>query len=71
MSQVDALTSFFRKFYFNIIFPSIYSYPKGRHQVEDLVVDGTIILKYILGKQGGNVWTGCIWLRIGTSGGLL
>jgi hypothetical protein len=26
---------------------------------------------FTLGKQGGKVWTGCIWLRIGTSGGLL
>jgi hypothetical protein len=38
---------------------------------EDLDVDGWIILKWILGKQGGKVWTGCIWLRVGTSGGLL
>jgi hypothetical protein len=29
-----------------------------------------IVLKWILGKQGGKVWTGCIWLRIGTSGGM-
>jgi hypothetical protein len=33
---------------------------------ENLGVDGNIILEWILGK----VWTGCIWLRIGTSGGL-
>jgi hypothetical protein len=26
--------------------------------------------KWILGKQGGKVWTGCIRRRIGTSGGL-
>jgi len=25
----------------------------------------------LLGKWGGKVWTGCIWLRIGTSGGLV
>jgi len=25
----------------------------------------------IIGKYGGMVWTGCIWLRVGTSGGLL
>jgi hypothetical protein len=24
-----------------------------------------------LGKQGRKVWTGCIWLRIGTCGGLV
>jgi hypothetical protein len=29
------------------------------------------ILKWILGKLGFGVWIGFIWLRIGTSGGLL
>jgi len=38
---------------------------------EDLGTNGKIILEWILGKQGGKVWTGCTWLRIGTSGGLL
>jgi len=33
-----------------------------------LGVDGKIILKCILGKYGGRVWTGFIWLRIWTSG---
>jgi hypothetical protein len=32
----------------------------------DLAVDGWIILKYILKKQGMRVWTGLIWLTIGT-----
>jgi len=36
--------------------------------VEDLEVGGKIILERILGKQGEKVCTGCIWLRIGTSG---
>jgi hypothetical protein len=27
------------------------------------------ILEWILRKQGGKVWIGCIWLEIGTSGG--
>jgi hypothetical protein len=44
---------------------------KGRDHSEDLGIDGKIILEWILGKQGGEVWTGFIWLRIGTSGGLL
>jgi hypothetical protein len=44
---------------------------KGRDFSEDLEVDERIILEWILGKQGGKVWTGFIWLRIGTSGGLL
>jgi len=37
---------------------------KRRDHYEDL-------LEWILGKQGRKVWTGCIWLRTGTSGGLL
>jgi hypothetical protein len=39
---------------------------KGRDNAEDLSVDGKIILKWILGKVGGKVRTGCIWLRIRT-----
>jgi hypothetical protein len=44
---------------------------KGRDHLEDLGVDGKIILKWILRKVGKKLWTRCIWLRIGTSGGLL
>jgi hypothetical protein len=29
------------------------------------------ILKWILDKKDGVIWTGLIWLLIGTSGGLL
>jgi len=36
----------------------------------DLDVDGKII-ECTLGKESGKVWTGCIWLRIETSGRLL
>jgi hypothetical protein len=43
----------------------------GRDHSEDLGIDGRIIFEWILGKEGGNVWTGCIWLRIRTSGVLL
>jgi hypothetical protein len=39
--------------------------------VEDLGVDGKILLEWILEKYGEKVWTGFMWLRIGTSGGLL
>jgi hypothetical protein len=35
---------------------------------EDLDVDGMIILEFILGKSG-RMWTDCIWLSIGISGG--
>jgi len=40
---------------------------KGRDQSEDPSTEGRI-LQYILGKQSGKVWTGLIWLKIGTSG---
>jgi hypothetical protein len=44
---------------------------KGRDHWGNLVVDRKIVLEKILGKYGGKVVTGCIWLRIGTSDGLL
>jgi hypothetical protein len=43
----------------------------GREHFGDLGVDGKIILKWILGKQGGNVWIGCVWIRIGTNDKLM
>jgi hypothetical protein len=42
-----------------------------RDHYEDLDVGGRIILKWILERQDEMVWTGLIWLRIGTSGGPL
>jgi hypothetical protein len=44
---------------------------KGKVHLEDIGIDWEIILEWILGKWGGEVWTGFIWLRIGTSGRLL
>jgi hypothetical protein len=41
--------------------------PERNRQLEDIGVDGKIILEWILGKWGRKMWTGCIWLRIGTS----
>jgi hypothetical protein len=38
---------------------------------EHLGVDGKMILEWILGKQDGNIWARCIWLRIRTNCGLL
>jgi hypothetical protein len=38
-----------------------------RDHSKDLGVDFRTILGWILGIEGGKVWTGFIWLRIGTS----
>jgi hypothetical protein len=45
--------------------------PEGKNHLEDLGIDGKIILEWVLMIYGGVVWNGCIWLRIGSSGGLL
>jgi len=37
---------------------------KGDH-LEDLVIDGKIILNFNLKKWGGKAWTGFTWLRRG------
>jgi hypothetical protein len=42
--------------------------PEGKRPQD---VGGWTILKWILERQDGMVWTGSIWLRIGTSGRLL
>jgi hypothetical protein len=44
---------------------------RERDHLEDLGVDVRIILKWISKKLNGLAWTGLIWLRIGTNGGLL
>jgi len=43
----------------------------GRRPLGRLVVDGRIILARIFRKSVGRAWILLIWLRIGTSGGLL
>jgi hypothetical protein len=37
----------------------------------DLCLDGMIVLYWTLRKQGMSLWTGFVWHRIGSSGGLL
>jgi hypothetical protein len=42
-----------------------------RNDLEVLHVNGKIILKWVSKKQDRGQWIGLIWLRIGTSDGLL
>jgi hypothetical protein len=44
---------------------------RERDNLEDLDVDGRIILKLILNKWDGEAWAGLLSLRIGTVGGHL
>jgi hypothetical protein len=45
--------------------------PEGKRSLGNLGINGTIILKWIVKKYEASVWTGFIWLRIGTSCRLL
>ena len=45
--------------------------PEGKNHLGDPGVDGRIILRWIFWKYDVGVWTGWIWLRIGTGGGRL
>jgi len=42
---------------------------KEKFHLEDPVVDGRIILKWIFRKWDVGAWTGLVWLRIGAGGG--
>jgi hypothetical protein len=44
---------------------------KGSDHSKHLGIDGKIILERILGRYGGKMWAGCIWVRIEIGGGLL
>jgi hypothetical protein len=44
---------------------------KERIHLQDLGVDGRIILRWISKRWDGEAWTGLIWFRIGTGGGHL
>jgi hypothetical protein len=45
--------------------------PEGSNHLEDLDVDGNIILKWIFRKWIVGAWTRLIWLMVGTGGRLL
>jgi hypothetical protein len=45
--------------------------PNGGDHSEDLGVDWSIILEWMLGKYGGKLRTAFVWFRVGTSDGLL
>jgi hypothetical protein len=45
--------------------------PQVSDHSEDLGVDERAILEWVLERQGEKMWSGCIGLRIGTSGGPL
>jgi hypothetical protein len=45
--------------------------PEGQRPLGNQEVSGWIILKSIVERYCRVVWTGWIWLRLGTSGGLL
>jgi hypothetical protein len=42
-----------------------------QHHFEDAGVNEMMILEWILKKQGQGVYSGFIWLWVGTSGGVL
>jgi len=44
---------------------------KGRNHLKDPGTNGRKLLEWIFKKQTVRVSTGLIWLRIGTSGGLM
>jgi hypothetical protein len=49
----------------------IYAYSISVGKSDEKRLLGSMILKGILKEKGVRMWTGFIWLRIGTSGGLL
>jgi len=44
--------------------------PEGKKALNNLDIDGMIILNWILKKEGVRVLPGFIWINTGTSGGL-
>jgi hypothetical protein len=42
----------------------------GRYDLEDIAIDGKIILEWILEQLRGKMRTAFIWFRMGTNGGM-
>jgi hypothetical protein len=65
------MARYFTSLYFTLLYFTVPNL-KGKDRLEDAHGrDGRIILEWILEKQGGKLWIGFIWLKIGTSGRLL
>ena len=45
--------------------------PERKMALEDLKMGGRLISKFVVKGKDGREWTGFIWLKMGTSGGLL
>ena len=45
--------------------------PEGKRPLEGHGRRGRVMIQFVLKKLYGRTWTGLLWLRIGTSGGLL
>jgi hypothetical protein len=45
--------------------------PEGDSHLEDLGLGGRMILKRILRRESARMWSGLIWLRIGTRGRII
>jgi hypothetical protein len=39
--------------------------------LEELGIDVRTMSRWIIRNKGGKMWPGCIWLSIGTNGGIL
>lgn len=43
----------------------------GIDHLEDISVDGRVIIKWVFKEWHDDVWTGLLWLRRGTGGGCM